>query len=253
MLDETWIRRMKIDRDIIEAVRAVQLSAGEYQTLRRVLNQCPASFCEMVRSRPNYRKLFLSLYLHLAQEAAIEYGKRGISNAIYLATMQDILLWTQDCRHKYGETGIEEGEWLWRHVTLKLFRLGRLQYEVRETQGELELHIPGEQALLLEDCIKSMAMAEDFFGGQLHILCHSWLLNPELSHFLDRQSNILKFQSLFHVYELDGTSRQAEEKIFGRVLENPSEYPEKTRLQKAVKSWLIHGGNCGSAYGEIKW
>lgn len=44
-------------------------------------------------------------------------------------------------------------------------------------------------------------------------------------------------------------NRQAEERVFGRILEDPEAYPENTSLQKALKNYLSEGKKPGVGYG----
>lgn len=80
-------------------------------------------------------------------------------------------------------------------------------------------------------------------------ICHSWLLDPELSQILNPESNILQFQSQFNIYEVDKSSKEAEERIFNKLNESPHDYEENTRLQRNAKNFLIAGGKLGSGYG----
>ena len=80
-------------------------------------------------------------------------------------------------------------------------------------------------------------------------VCHSWLLSPALSRLLRSDSNILRFQRMFELVGLDDSSRQAEERIFGDIRPQPSDYPVSTTLQRAARQWLLDGNPLPSAYG----
>ena len=85
---------------------------------------------------------------------------------MFFDTFSDIAVWCQVCFRRYGEYGIQEYEWLWRHVEMTLFRLGRLQFEKTESLWEFEykgrktavgdpvisIHIPEGQPLDPEAC-----------------------------------------------------------------------------------------------------
>lgn len=249
-----------------EAMDRAEVSEEEYTGYQDLLKKDPEKFAGIVRKKPGYRQIFLYLYIRLAVEAKEAYQEAGITDKIYYDTMQDIIIWIENCQKMYGETGIEEGEWLWRHVTLKLFRIGRLQYELIEPQQDtvlnkkmvkaggryLNLHIPQGEPLKPEDCRQSLRMAASLFQPFRSITCHSWLLNPILKQILPEGSNILRYQSLFDIYALDPFSRQAEERVFGILLEDKSLYQETTGLQRALKQYLLQNGSFGGAYGEVK-
>lgn len=242
--------KINVTEEMEAAVSNIVFPEKEYDYLKELVWNDPEAFCRVIRGSHDYRRLFLHLYLHFAADAYELYRQEGIADEIYYATMQDIVLWTENCQKSHGEIGIEEYEWLWRHVTLKLFRLGRLQFE-RTGENELNLHIPQGESLDFEECRKSIEMARNFFTGQQKMICHSWLLNPEMGKLLSKETNIMRFQTLFHVYKLDDASRQAEERVFGVLQEDPENYPEHTELQKKLKEYLKENKEFGSAYGEV--
>lgn len=80
-------------------------------------------------------------------------------------------------------------------------------------------------------------------------VCHSWLLYPELSEVLSVDSNIIQFQKHFYIYDVDAASREAEQRIFNQLKDNPFEYEEQTSLQRSAKAYLVAGHKLGSGYG----
>lgn len=265
MDNREFYQRIGVTGRMAEAAESVKMPDGDYEAYKRLVFADPERFCKNVRLLGGYRQIFLYLYLRFAADAREAYEKAGIHEKIYWDTMGDIAVWADNCLRQYGEAGIEEAEWLWRHVTMRLFRLGRLQYEiiapaeditcnqreVKAGQRALNLHIPQGSPLFPAQCVESLREAEDFFQGYEEITCHSWLLNPVLKQLLGADSNIVRFQSLFDIYSLDASSRQAEERVFGRVEEKPDRYPERTSLQKALKRYLLEGGRVGSGYGAV--
>lgn len=262
--EELW-RRLGVTAELAAAVSGICYSFREYSALKELLMKEPDSFVAEVRGEENSRLRFLCLYLQLAEDAFLLYKEKGIPEDIYFDTMGDILIWTENCERKYGETGIDEAEWLWRHVTLRLFRIGRLQYEkiepdrdiclnkkvVRAGEKVLNLHIPQGGALTLSECRESIGRAVRFFPDFHEITCHSWLLNPNMQAILGPDSNIVQFQSLFEIYELDEDSRQAEERVFPQLEDDPGCYPESTALQRGLKKYLMEGQKFGGAYGRV--
>ena len=83
-------------------------------------------------------------------------------------------------------------------------------------------------------------------------VCDSWLLEPELRTLLKEGSNILEFQKWFEIVSIDKNCRQAEERIFRKVQDNPADYSEETSLQKAAKRYLMDGGQLGCGIGILK-
>lgn len=241
-----------------EAVRREldQITVSEAEADRYLLEfeKSPEGFYAIIRQKENYRLWFLKLYLLFAWRRYPEYGKRGIPDQIYFDTFHDMMNWVENCQRDYHETGLEEYDWLRLHLQMKLFQIGRLQYEVvRNEETVLNLHIPQGEPLDYDKCVASLQAAGAFFHHDFkEIVCHSWLLSPALREILEEDSNIIRFQSLFTVYRLDTESREAEERTFhNRLQEDPNRYPETTRLQKAMKEYLCKGGRIGSGYGRV--
>ena len=74
-------------------------------------------------------------------------------------------------------------------------------------------------------------------------------MSTRLREVLDPNSNILKFQKSYHICSINEEDRQAEERIFIQVQDNPDNYPENTRLQKSVKKYLQAGKKIGIGTG----
>ena len=114
------------------------------------------------------------------------------------------------------------------------------------------MHIPEGEPLLDEECGKSFAEADRFFGPEYTMYdCESWLLSPKLQKLLKQQSNILKFQNRFEVEKIIYPFCQAEERVFGEIREDKENYPEQTSLQRAVKQLVMTGEDVGIGYGVI--
>ncbi|MDQ6419111.1 acyltransferase domain-containing protein [Paenibacillus sp. LHD-117] len=224
----------------------------------------PDGFFKSINQTVGYRRRLLEFFVRLAMDAHREYQMRDISDDVYFDTFTDIRIWCEICKRTYGEYGIQEYSWLQEHVRFRLFRLGRLQFQpyafdrdldidgfkVKSGQVVLNVHIPEGEPLSPESAERSFRQAESFFRGIPPVfMCRSWLLYPGLERVLKPDSNILRFQRMFRIHETDETSKQAEERIFGRTQEIPSEYEASTSLQRAAKADLMAGGKLGSGFG----
>ena len=232
------------------------------------------AFFAALRSRPAWKQDALRIYLLLACESYEMYRQRGISDRIYFDTMADIAIWERECMRKYGVHGLEEIEWIARHLRLDLFCLGSLQFEpillkedisvsrdprdpsaageLRWEAGSLALnvHIPDGADLSGEACLDSFRQAYEFFGNGAYLfICDSWLLAPELRKLLP--SNILRFQDLFDIIRVHYTFPQAEQRIFTDVLEDKSRYPQDTTLRRSAREYFMGGGDPGIGVGVI--
>lgn len=245
---------------VYERVMAQQ----EYRAYKEHFYKDNAAFLTEVKQREDDRQLLLYLFIRFAVDAHEAYRVRGIDDAIYYDTFSDIQIWCLACKQNHDEYGIEQFNWLKEHVQLRLFRLGRLQFQPYALDREvivdghtmehnrivLNVHIPAGEPLRPGDVEESFVRAISFFRGIAPVfICQSWLLYPQLHEILDADSNILHFQKQFEIYHVDDESRQAEERIFTRISEDPNDYAEGSSLQRSAKAYLLEGHKLGSGYG----
>ena len=229
-------------------------------------------FSSFAKSDPDGLSV-LSLYLHWAVDTKKLYDRVGIPEEYFWDSMKDIAIWCEDYLPKHGVPGFKEWEWVGRSLRLEVTRIGRLQFEPISLKQTLELddktystgtpmldvHIPAGEPLSVEAAIEAMHQAPIFFNNYfgrtieppflnskavllfplLH--CHSWLLSPDLKNLLPEHSRIIQFQNLFTVYKTDNEERQAEERVFGFLSDDPGKYPETTSLQRSVKEYMLAG------------
>lgn len=214
--------------------------------------------------------VILKAYLSWIPEMKRRYDALGIPETLFADNLRDLELWSEDYLRKYGIPGFAEWEWAANSLRLKVFRLGRLQFEPRALEADLvcagerhpagtpvlEIHIPAGEPLSPDTVAASLALAPEFFGtcfGRRFSLmhCHSWLLSPALKELLPPGSRILGFQALFTVYGGDG-ERQAEERVFGALRDEPAAYPEDTALRRSLRAALMAGKTVGMAMGIRK-
>lgn len=196
-----------------------------------------------------------------------QYDALGIPEQVFWDGMKDIRIWAEDYYDRHGVPGLAEWGWVATTLSQKVFRLGRLQFEPMPLESPvvcnghvfpegtmvLNVHIPAGEPLDPEAVRASMADAPGFFRKCYQktaalFVCHSWLLSPQLKELLGEGSRIMQFQNLFSVYEVD-QERQAEERVFGRLEENPEAYPEGTFLRKKMKTALLEGKTFGMGRG----
>ena len=143
------------------------------------------------------------------------YAEKGIDEKILLDTLSDIGIWLDTWTEIKGELYLGELAWLQHHLSMHLFRLGRLQfcmgtshndcpeYGLKRGDPVIEVHIPAAGPLTAEACAESFSMAREFFAkyypeyNYRYFTCHSWLLDETLREFLDEDSNIIRFQQMF--------------------------------------------------------
>lgn len=208
----------------------------------------------------------LRIFLEWVPLFHAKYQSLGIPDEIFRDNLRDIPIWVEDHWDKYHTPGFAQWPWVANSLRLKVFRLGRLQFEPSEVAEPLpcgalpgspclDVHIPAGEPLDAGAVAESLAQAPGFFeahfGSRYPLFyCHSWLLSPTLKTLLPPQSRILQFQNQFTVY-FEDTERQAEERVFGAPADDPAAYPETTALQRALKGALLSGKTVGMGKGYI--
>lgn len=260
------MEKIKLPEEAREVVMKNTLPEALYQERKELFDQDLKQFLEMWKESNDHLQWLLSFYLQAALEVYEQYKAQGIAEEIFIDTFYDITIWCEECKRKYGVYGLKEAWWVALSVKMKLFRLGRLQFEpmvtTEELKGEnsvlrsgtsvLNVHIPSGEKLDIEECKKSFARAEEFFGDTYDAyICDSWLLDPALKEILPSQSNIVRFQNLFEIAKIHNLYPQGEERVFLDIREDKENYPEKTLLQKKAKEYILNGNDLKIGIGFI--
>ena len=261
------MKRIKLSEEAQCVVQKQKMTEEDYERWKVLFQTDLKMFLEEWKNQNEYKEKALYFYLRLSCETYTCYREQKISDKVFDDTFYDITIWCEECYRKYGVYGLKELWWLAQSMNMKLFRLGRLQFEPivieEDMVGEnevipkgtraLNVHIPAGESLDLKVCLDSFRNAEAFFGkkGQIYV-CDSWLLSPELKKLLSEKSNIIRFQNLFEITKVYYAFPQAEQRVFGQVLEDKSQYPEDTLLQRNLKKYLMDGKNPGIGAGFVK-
>lgn len=210
-------------------------------------------------------------FLFMCERLKERYEEKGIPEEILVATLKDIVIWTNTWSDIKNELYLGECEWLSHHLSMKLFRLGRLQFcmgkaecdipEIGVKKGDnvMEVHIPEDGAFPKEECDKSFAMAKEFFAKYYPefeykcFTCHSWLLDETLGEILKPTSNILSFAGRFtpvHSEESDAILRYVFSWDMNRRKVGKAE--ATSSFAQKVKERALSGGKFYSTYGVIE-
>ena len=140
-------------------------------------------------------------------------------------------------------------------VTLSL-----ADWEVAFQEGDkmINVHIPACAPLDFELTRDSFRICREFFAKYFPgfaykgFQCGSWLLDSSFSRFLPQTSNIVLFQSLFHLFPAPkATDWQHRERVFGNPDLPLDQVPQKTSLQKILKREILNGFRFRSGLGVI--
>ena len=189
------------------------------------------------------------------------YQEKGITDVIYADTMKCFTRFIGECKVKTGKYAFDRGWWSYRQVSMVLFRIGTLEYELLEEKGtkSIALHIPSDSKMTKENVDASIEMAKEFIAKcypeyiGCDWTCDSWLLAPKLREVLPDESNIISFQNRFEIKEVFPEAKDIFEWLY-KTAEDADIHSlkEDTSLQRKVKELLLRGEKVGIAFGVMK-
>ncbi len=199
--------------------------------------------------------------LECARRTYEKYKELQISDKIYIDTMKCFTRFANECKKRNGAYFFDRGWWTYRQISMKLFRIGALEYELCQKEKELmiSMHIPSDGAFGKIQVDNSLKEAKKFLH-QFYPLydnaifyCDSWLLSPALESLLSEESNILNFQKRFQITKVYEEANDFLEWLFQSPEDVAYEQlPEHTSLQRKAKQWVLDGKKIGVAYGILK-
>ena len=169
------------------------------------------------------------------------------SEEIYVETMKCFTRFVREHHASYGRYGFDRDFWTVRQLSAVLFRIGELEYELRD--GIIHLHIPSDAQLQRPRLRASWEAARAMLGGA-DMVCRSWLLSPDLPGLLGENSRIADFQRNFAIHspEPDDSFRQW---VFKNSTIPNNALPEDTSLQRSLKSFILAGNTFHAARGRL--
>lgn len=257
-----------LSEEAVNKIDVIRQKNKMYEDMKHLFKNNRDEFYKILMSKNDTELSFLYYYCQFACDTYEAYKKRGIEDKIFWDTFLDIRIWSDDYFRKTGKCGLDYyvHDWFWRALELKLFRLGRLEFEemkadeeiqginscIKKGESVISIHIPEGDPLTPEVCQEALEKAYHWFGKERQYFCHSWLLFPELRKLLPQKSNILLFQDFFDIKKVDYREREAELRIFGETGLRVINYAEETSLQKHAKQFLLSGGSLGNGWGILK-
>ena len=118
----------------------------------------------------------LVYFLYFSEALSQQYKQKGIPEEILIDTLHDIVVWTKTWSSIKGGLYLGELSWLKRHLTMQLFKLGRLQFCMAPSEFDIplkgvkvgtpviEVHIPEGEPLYTDACLSSLNKARAFFA-----------------------------------------------------------------------------------------
>ena len=198
--------------------------------------------------------------LQCALTAKERYRILGLPDAIYYDTMAGFSRYVREYREKYDRWGFNVAFWTVRFVSCTLFRIGQLEYELLQRNGEnwISLHIPTDislcQPLLRQSYLQArQAIAKAFPEyADAPMYCRSWIMSPILEEFLPYESNIVTFHRSFTIEPSPMDGIDFLEWVTKRPVGPFEELPEDTTLQRKLKEFFLSGKEYYYGMGVLK-
>ena len=203
------------------------------------------------------------------------YKEKNIPHDILIATINELAISINQRYDESNEWGFDWYSWLIHHLRGRMFRLGRLIFEIyfigewhltpkaleiglKIGEPFLSVHVSRGGKLDETAVLESFETAKKFFPEVLNFNfkafgCFSWLFDPAFETFLPPDSNIMKFRKLFiktRYWENDDGLGQ----VFGNIKkENIKDAPTDTYLRKKLAAHILSGGimQCGGGFRLI--
>lgn len=187
-----------------------------------------------------------------------EYEKRGIGKDIFAATMEFCTRFLKEHHTTWGTYKYVWAWWFPRQMAVLEFRLGALEYEfIDGKEREVAVHIPSDADMSVDSIQESLAdfrsFRERYFAEwqDVRLTCDTWMLMPQLQELLGEDSHIVAFQKLFCIDEIDREATWYMGWIYPGYEKVDEKLPEKTRLQRELKKYLLAGNPFGIAKGHM--
>lgn len=210
----------------------------------------------------------LIVLLSIAIKSYESYKKKGIDEKIYIDTMKCFSRFIKETYKWTGEYTFDRGFWVWRQLSLVLFRIGQLEFEIsnidetlanklniNKNDKVLYVHIPSDAMCTIQELEYSYYKANEFFkkyfNAEYLFLCSSWLLGKELEYLIKENSGIYNFRKDYEIidyFESDDYIQWVFDKFDGNI----KDFIPKTSLQNSIKQHIIDGGKMTVGLGILK-
>lgn len=201
------------------------------------------------------------------------YREKELDDSFIMGVRDDLKAKCYECYKVKGEVGTFVADWYKGFFALRIFPIGRLQYEMSpvpyyETESDvnysgrkaINIHIPSLGKLDINDVKASIAKAAEFFADEFRdddeilLRCKSWLLFPANKEMLPPESGICRFADLFeivNVYEYE-TGKDLWRIFDTDEVSDISKLDSSTALRRGYIKLLSEGKPTGGALGIIK-
>lgn len=250
------------DRNAVLAARPDSDDAELARLLRRRVDQLAAGLGGLGQlpdwPQPPARAPLFYVWVFVAAVPYVRqfHAARGIPESATFDVLRELGSQLDNHRAMYGTAGLSAHHWMTVHFRGAMYRIGRLLYErLRLPDGTfaLGIHIPPGR-LTPESCDDSLGRARAFFRRHFPAepyelaTCTSWVLDDQLTRYLEPDTNIIRFQSRFRRAApadepADGATVEAVFRRRWTGLAGVGELPRTTTLERGIADHLSAGGH----------
>lgn len=228
-------------------------------TTKSAYQQCEADLKNRLEPDEDGIKM-LKVMLEACKKSYLNYNEKSISKEIFTQTMKCFTRFVEEYKSTENKYGFDRSFWVGRQLSLCLFRIGELEYELSNNDDGLEIamHIPSKADISVEATIKSIKDSKFFikkyfpeYQNAPYVIT-TWLLSPCLKEILSIDSKIIKFQNLF---DIKGFIDNDDYKfwVFKNKEISPENFPTNTKLQQGLKQYVLSGKKVGEYTGYLKF
>lgn len=217
---------------------------------------------------------YMLLLLCMSPKLHERYTKKGIDDKIFYETMADLRYKLEECILVRGKIGTFVPQWYKGFFEMRIFALGRLQFEINHTWFEctvdgidipkgtkvLSVHIPRtntrlEHSLVIDSYRQAAQFFKEEFDESIIFICNSWLLYPWNRTILKDDSNLAQFYDDFTVVQSGEYQNYSEVWRLFDCLYNgdPNNLPNDSSLRRAYIGRIKSGLPIGHGTGVIMY
>jgi len=217
----------------------------------------------------------LLLFLCMSKTLLERYRNEGIAESIYYCSMADLAYKLEECRLVYGINGSFVASWFSGFFKMTRFGLGRLQFEIKQTEEAylldgtvipagskvINVHIPRTGTKLChEEVLESYRLAAEHFSNvfpenRVLFICKSWLLDPWNLSVLKPGSNLREFCLDFEIVK---TGEYEDYRELWRLFDceytgDATKLPRNSSLRRAYAERVAEGRPIGWGIGMFSY
>lgn len=224
--------------------------------------KCSELLKKKVKNEKEPQMVLLAISLLAASRTYDCYVDQNVPEQIFIDTMKCFPRFVKETYEKTGVITFDRFSWTWRQLSMQLYRLGTLEFELAKvpvriqsllpgapTQA-LSVHIPSDARLTTKFIDDSFLQAKKFWSNEYIFYCDTWLLSPTLNELLPMESGIKCFYNKFHIIDTEDKNDSCYYWLFRKSTSTPLELlPEDTYLRSKVKDLFMQGGSIGTGLG----